>query len=76
MLRKFYIEFLLKLLFLNTDLIILFLIYKLFFPKLLKTNMPIYILILLVQIVFLIFDYILTMFINYSNKHLVRKYKF
>lgn len=68
-LRKLYIEFILKLLFFNIDLAILFLIYKLFFPSLLKVAMPLYIVIAAAQAAFLVFDYILTVFINYSNKH-------
>lgn len=72
-LRKLYIEFILKLLFFNVDLAILFLIYKLFFPGLLKIAMPLYIIIAAAQVGFLVFDYILTVFINYSNKHFVKK---
>lgn len=74
-LRKLYIEFILKLLFFNADLAMLFFIYKLFFPGLLKATMPLYIIIAAAQVVFLVFDYILTMFINYSNKHFVKKLK-
>lgn len=73
MLRKLYLELLLKLLFLNIDLIILFFIYNLFFPNLLKVTMPLYIIAAAGQVAFLVFDYILTIFINYSNNHFVKK---
>jgi hypothetical protein len=72
-LRKLYFEVVLKLLFLNIDLTILFFVYKLFFPNLLKISMPLYIMIAAAQIAFLVFDYILTMFINYLNKHFIKK---
>lgn len=72
-LRKLYLELILKLLFLNIDLTILFFIYKLFFPSLLKVAMPLYIAIAAAQVAFLVFDYILTVFINYSNKNFLRK---
>lgn len=68
--RKFYIELILKLIFFNITLFILFLSYKLFFPNLLNIHLPIYILIIGAQIVFLVFDYIITMFISY-----IRNYK-
>jgi hypothetical protein len=73
LLRKLYLELVLKLLFLNIDLAILFFVYKLFFPGLLKIAMPLYIIIAATQIAFLVFDYILTMFITYSNKHFIKK---
>ena len=72
-LRKLYLEFILKLLFFNIDLIMLFFIYKLFFPNLLTISMPIYIVIIAAQLSFLIFDYILTLFINYLNRSFIKK---
>lgn len=73
LLRKLYLELILKLLFLNMDLAILLFIYKLFFPGLLKIAMPVYIIVAAAQVAFLVFDYILTMFITYSNKHFIKK---
>lgn len=70
--RKSYIEIILKLVFFNITLALLFLSYKLFFPNLLNIYIPLYILIIGAQIVFLIFDYVLTMFISYSNKYFIK----
>lgn len=74
-LRKLYLEFILKLLFFNINLVVAFFIYRLFFPNLLTINMPLYIFISAAQVGFLVFDYILTLFISYSNKHFIKKLK-
>lgn len=72
-LRKLPIEIILKLIFFNISLGVLFLVYKLFFPNLLKINMPFYLLIVAAQIAFILYDYILTLFIDYINKYLHKR---
>ncbi|MDW8800700.1 hypothetical protein P8V03_05980 [Clostridium sp. A1-XYC3] len=71
-LRKIHIEIMLKLAFFNITLGLLFLAYKLFFPNLLNVYIPMYVLIIGAQIVFIIFDYILTVFIGYSNRYFIK----
>jgi hypothetical protein len=71
--RQFYIEIILKLTFFNMILAMLFLSYKIFFPNLLQIHLPLYLLIIGAQIVFLIFDYVITMFIGYANRILIKK---
>lgn len=68
--RKIYIEYILKFVFFNAVLIFMFFIYKLFFPNLLKLNISIYLVFIGIQIVFLVYDYILTLFINAAHKKL------
>lgn len=70
--RKAYLEIILKLVFFNMTLALLFLAYKLFFPNLINVYIPLYVLIIGAQIVFLVFDYILTMFIGYSSRYFVK----
>ncbi|MFL0197675.1 hypothetical protein ACJDU8_19195 [Clostridium sp. WILCCON 0269] len=74
-LRKLPIEIILKLVFFNLCLLILFLLYSLFFPGLLKIKVHLYLIIIVTQIVFLIYDYLLTLFINYINKYILKALK-
>ncbi|MHC6181233.1 hypothetical protein ACYUJ6_15500 [Clostridium sp. JNZ X4-2] len=74
-LGKLPFEIILKLIFFNLCIALLFLIYSLFFPELLKIKFPLYIVIIGVQIVFLIYDYLLTLFINYIDKYILRRLK-
>ncbi|MCR1935136.1 hypothetical protein ACQX0N_05775 [Clostridium tepidum] len=77
-LNKLYIEIILKFIFFNISLLILFFIYKLFFkgiPMLNKYKYT-YIYFIIAQIAFIVFDYILTLFIFYINKHFVNNTKF
>ena len=74
-LRKLPFEIILKLVFFNLCTVLLLLIYSLFFPGLLKINFHFYIIIAGWQIAFLIYDYLLTLFINYINKYLAKGLK-
>lgn len=67
------LEIILKLIFYNLAALILFLVYKAFFLNGLNLKMPIYIIILFSEIIFLMYDYALTLFISYFNKHLSKK---
>ncbi|MBI6873991.1 hypothetical protein I6U51_14990 [Clostridium aciditolerans] len=71
--RKIYIEFILKLAFFNVVVLIIFYAYKAFFPGIISVNMPLYILIAGSEIVFLIYDYALSLFISYTNRYLHKK---
>ncbi|MEY7999264.1 hypothetical protein AB8U03_03450 [Clostridium sp. Mt-5] len=73
--RKLPFEIILKLIFFNLCILLLFLIYNLFFPGLLKIKFPLYIIIIGIQIVFLIYDYLLTLFINYIDKYILKRLK-
>ena len=67
-LRKVPLEFILKLSFFNICLCSIYFLYKLFSFGLPKINIPIYSVIIVAQLVFVIYDYALTMFISYANK--------
>jgi hypothetical protein len=69
------IEIFLKLLFFNISIGIIFSLYKLFFTSLLKIDLPIYQVIIMLQFVFIIFDYALTLFIAYATKHISKQFK-
>jgi hypothetical protein len=71
-LRNMFLEIILKLLFFNLSIGIIFLMYNMFFAGLLKINIPIYAAILMFQLVFLIYDYALTLFIAYINRVLTK----
>lgn len=71
-LRKLPIEILLKLIFFNVSIALIFLIYRVFFAGLLKMNIAIPLAIFVFQFVFLIYDYALTLFISYVNRHYLK----
>lgn len=73
--KKLPVEIILKLLFFNLCLLILFLLYSLFFPELLKIKFNLYLIIVGIQVIFLIYDYLLTLFINYINKYILKALK-
>ncbi|NFE30500.1 hypothetical protein EXN65_08390, partial [Clostridium botulinum] len=61
--------------FFNICLIILLYIYKLFFQGITIINKYIYIYFIVAQIAFIVFDYVLTLFIFYINKHFIKNIK-
>lgn len=67
-LNKIVVEYILKLIYCNLCLYILFLIYKIFLPSLFNLNTSIYIIAFGIQIVFIVYDYVLTVFISYFKK--------
>jgi hypothetical protein len=71
-LRNIFLEILLKLAFFNITVGAVYLLYKVFFTDLLKVNIPIYAAVIMLQFVFIAFDYTLTLFISYINRHLHR----
>ncbi|MBC2581547.1 hypothetical protein [Clostridium sp. DJ247] len=68
-LNKIYIEILLKLMFFNLILLILTYIYKVLFTVIPAVPLPIYLLVIFAEIVFLIYDYVLTLFISRVNNY-------
>jgi hypothetical protein len=78
---KFYVErlrnapyeFILKLLFFNAALVIIYLLAQMFFQDLIKVNVAIYIAIFMVQFIFIVFDYALTLFIAYIDRTLIKR---
>ncbi|MBU5300955.1 hypothetical protein KQI45_12820 [Clostridium sporogenes] len=70
--NKLYIEIILKFLFFNICLIILFYIYKLFFQGIPIINKYMYIYFIVAQVAFFAFDYVLTLFIFYIDKHFIK----
>ncbi|NFE41144.1 hypothetical protein EXN64_04865 [Clostridium botulinum] len=74
-LNKLYIEIILKFAFFNICLIVLLYIYKLFFQGITIINKYIYMYFIVAQIDFIVFDYVLTLFIFYINKHFIKNIK-
>ncbi|SKA84299.1 hypothetical protein SAMN05428976_106154 [Clostridium sp. USBA 49] len=69
-LRKIPLEIVLKLLFFNTSIVILYIISKAFFNNILNMNISIYIILIGIQFAFFIFDYALTLFISYLQRRI------
>lgn len=69
-LRNMYLEIFLKLIYFNFSIALVYILYKVFFTELFKVAIPIYALILMFQIIFLIFDYALTLFVAYVHRRL------
>lgn len=67
------LEFVLKLLYFNISSTIILLIYKLLLLKTPAININIYLLIIIMEFAFLVFDYTLTAFIVYAKKNLLKK---
>ncbi|OFI05096.1 hypothetical protein CLOACE_19150 [Clostridium acetireducens DSM 10703] len=68
-LRKPLIEIILKFLFFNVSVILTFFVFKKLFINNLSIKIPIIYIIGIMEIVFLLYDYALTLFINYFNNH-------
>jgi len=72
-LRKLPIEIFLKLVFFNTCFYVVFKLYSLLFTGVFKINIPIYYIVIMLQVIFLIYDYALTVFIAYVNTRILKK---
>lgn len=72
-LRSVPLEIVLKLLYFNITSAALIFIYKLLLSKL--PNINIYLVIIVLEFAFIIYDYALTSFISYANKNLIKKFK-
>lgn len=71
-LRKLPAELFLKLVYYNLSLLIIFFIFKSLFFTSLSLNMPLYAAVIVSEFVFLIYDYVLTLFVGYAQKHFMR----
>ncbi|MBA5851378.1 hypothetical protein H2684_08670 [Clostridium sp. cel8] len=69
-LHKLVIEIILKLVFVNICAAIMLLIYNLFFPGLFNFKFAIYWIMILLQISFILYDYLITLIINFANKRI------
>jgi hypothetical protein len=67
-LRRAPLEFVLKLAFFNICLYSTFFLYRLLSLGLPSINLPIYYVLIILQFIFIVYDYTLTMFISYANK--------
>ena len=74
-LRNIPLEIALKLLYFNASSAIIVLLYKLALVNIPHIKINIYLLILVMQIAFIVYDYALTAFIYYANKNLLKKLK-
>lgn len=72
-LRKPVYEIILKLVFFNIGLLIIYNFYTLLFLELPKVNIPIYYAVAMLQVIFFIFDYALTVFVAYVNRRFISK---
>ena len=66
-------ELILKLIVFNISFSILYFLYKSFFLQQLKLPFSIYIIIFILQFIFLAYDYCLTLFISYFNKNILHR---
>lgn len=74
-LRNIPLEIVLKLLYFNVTSAIIIFLYKLVLLKIPGININIYLLIIIVEICFVVYDYALTAFISYAKKNLLKKFK-
>jgi hypothetical protein len=72
-LRNVTLEFVLKLLFFNTSIAVIYLLYSVFFADLMKVNLPLYLLLIAIQFIFIVFDYALTSFIAYFDRRFIKR---
>jgi hypothetical protein len=72
-LRNVPLEFVLKILYFNISSAIIIFLYKLVLLEI--PNINIYLIILILQFGFIVYDYTLTAFIAYANKNLLKKFK-
>ncbi|MDD3224207.1 MAG: hypothetical protein PHX70_05800 [Clostridium sp.] len=68
--NKLPIELILKLLFFNISLVVMYFLYKLLFMDVLKLKLPIAAVLVMIQLIFLLCDYAITLFIAYTRKRL------
>ena len=74
-LRNMPLEIILKLLYFNIASAVILFLYKIVFLKIPNININIYLLIIIVEVAFIVYDYALTTFISYANKNLLKKLK-
>ncbi len=73
--NKVIFEIPLKLLFFNICMLLLYFIFKLFLPNLLNIKIPLVFLVIAIEIMFLVCDYAITLFIAYANRRFIKHIK-
>lgn len=73
--NKLVIEILLKLVFANICAVIIYFFYRLLFVDIINLKFPIALIILAVEIIFLLYDYALTLFISYVDRNYLKRLK-
>ncbi|SMC23760.1 hypothetical protein SAMN02745134_01976 [Clostridium acidisoli DSM 12555] len=71
--NKLPLEILLKLIFFNLCMFIIYYIYKLLFMDVLKIKLPLAFAVIAIEFIFLICDYALTLFIAYANRRFIKR---
>lgn len=74
-LKKLYLEIFLKLCFYNAAIFIIFLVYKTLFFNTTNIKLPIYAIVLISEPIFLLCDYVITLFISYINRRFIKNFK-
>ena len=72
-LRKTFIEIILKLFYFNLSILLIFTIYKFVLFSTPTIKLPLYAVLIIMQLIFIIYDYALTAFIAYINKNFIKK---
>jgi hypothetical protein len=70
--NKLPLEILLKLVFFNICMFLIYFLYKLLFMDAIKIKLPLAFAAIALEFIFLICDYALTLFIAYANRHFIR----
>lgn len=73
--RNIPIELLLKLLYFNVAMLLSYVVYSKLFVDIVAINLSMYLLLLVLQVLFIIYDFVLTSFVGYSHKSLLKKLK-
>lgn len=71
--RKLPVELIFKLVFFNSCFYAIYKLYNILFTEMLKINIPIYYTVIMLQVIFLIYDYAITVFIAYVNTRILKK---
>jgi hypothetical protein len=72
--RKVYLEIILKLAFFNISFLLMYYIGKLVLSDVISVNLPLYYLIPILEISFIIYDYVLTNIISYISRRFVKHF--
>lgn len=68
--RKLILEYILKLIYFNITLVIIYLVFNVLFTTWAKINISFYLAVIMLQVIFLFYDYFLSVFISYISTRL------
>ncbi|PJI07707.1 MULTISPECIES: hypothetical protein [Clostridium] len=74
-LRKLPVEIFLKLIYFNVDIFIIYAVYKTLFLSGSHYDLPLYIILIILEFIFLIYDYAVSLYVVYINKHIIKNLK-